>query len=840
MLRFILSLALLLTATNVGRAVKYGDYDIVLETQLVAPGGGDVTDHAGGLTWDGTDLWSTTFDSAAGTGKLCRIHPETHAVTATYPLPFEAHGIVWDGTHLRIVDSKTEPRVWAYDREGNAVSSRLVEADTPNFQGLAWDGNRLWHADDWLLYQLDENAEAAKIYSNSWIGIKSGLTWDGTHLMAIVNQPGWPGGIGAYTMRIDPVTGDFSDYRRVGSNVVSANHHQIAIGNGRMWILKAGGLAHRLYEVVLPTRVALPALESAWGVFQALDGFAVPQRSTALTGSSLGAVGSDFWYGDFFNISKIGWSDRTTNTAALDLDWTIAGGCSQDITSDGTRVWITDIGTNPTGYRVYELTLTGQLVRNFVLAAPLDAPDGIAWDGEALWVLTHHSEQSGMINLLARYTPEGQLLAGPFTIGTSEGGFFVVDLAWHNGELWLLDDNDGTDAHGPTGSITRVSPTTGAILARYPTGIQSTYSGLASDGANLFAIARPKRVGASPPPTVDPLILRLGLPADMNPPRLAGATATTSQVTLHLSEMMSLSQFSNKANYRVECPPGTPIDLSPAGVTLTPDFSARNKVTISGLALPAGSDFVASVRLVRDATGNLVRDDGVSNVLTGTVGALTAPAAVTANELLFNEVTVGWRDASAGETSFRLERKVGVDGEWTLVTEIASTTGAGFGAVIAHTDTMVSAGQVYSYRVRAQSAGGNSPFSDVAVASLMDADGDGWSDSYETSVTQTNPTRADTDADGARDPAENVAGTDPLDPGSVFKVKAIEMESDGRVTIRWNGVAGKTYRVVRSATPGFASTELVVSNIPGVAPVTVHTTSTAQPAGKAFYRVEVE
>ena len=58
---------------------------------------------------------------------------------------------------------------------------------------------------------------------------------------------------------------------------------------------------------------------------------------------------------------------------------------------------------------------------------------------------------------------------------------------------------------------------------------------------------------------------------------------------------------------------------------------------------------------------------------------------------------------------------------------------------------------------------------------------------------------ADTDGDGQSDAAEAIAGTDPNDPNSVFKIIRIEGSQIGEVDITWNSVPGTTYMVETSS-----------------------------------------
>ena len=61
------------------------------------------------------------------------------------------------------------------------------------------------------------------------------------------------------------------------------------------------------------------------------------------------------------------------------------------------------------------------------------------------------------------------------------------------------------------------------------------------------------------------------------------------------------------------------------------------------------------------------------------------------------------------------------------------------------------------------------------------------------------------------------------------------------MTVRWRGVAGKSYRVQRAATAEFLDFDVIAAGIPGIAPLTSYTDA-AVPAGAGamFYRVKLE
>ena len=118
---------------------------------------------------------------------------------------------------------------------------------------------------------------------------------------------------------------------------------------------------------------------------------------------------------------------------------------------------------------------------------------------------------------------------------------------------------------------------------------------------------------------------------------------------------------------------------------------------------------------------------------------------------------------------------------------------------------------------------------------------DGLSDAYEVNTSHTNPLLADTDGDGVEDAVEITAGTNPNDPRSVLIVTTSQRNANGSFTLSWAAAVGKTYRVLHSSEPGFASYTVVASSVVAAVPVTTFTDTTlGAQTPQVFYRVEVE
>ncbi len=127
---------------------------------------------------------------------------------------------------------------------------------------------------------------------------------------------------------------------------------------------------------------------------------------------------------------------------------------------------------------------------------------------------------------------------------------------------------------------------------------------------------------------------------------------------------------------------------------------------------------------------------------------------------------------------------------------------------------------------------------------LADGDGDGMPDSWEVEHgldPEVYGRGEDSDGDGATDWTEYRAGTDPRDPKSVFRIVAVERESDA-ILLVWTSKPGRRYQVwERSSSPGRVWTQVLGSEVraTGVEAGYRHRLPGGQDGGERLYRVEV-
>lgn len=121
----------------------------------------------------------------------------------------------------------------------------------------------------------------------------------------------------------------------------------------------------------------------------------------------------------------------------------------------------------------------------------------------------------------------------------------------------------------------------------------------------------------------------------------------------------------------------------------------------------------------------------------------------------------------------------------------------------------------------------------------IDTDGDSLTDGEEAHTHGTSLLKIDSDGDGQSDSAEITAGTDPLGSQSRLAAAMGAVFPGVSASVQWSGVAGRSYRVVRSQELGTLNRDFLKGGITGVNG-SMSYEDPNPPSMKAFYWIEVE
>jgi fibronectin type 3 domain-containing protein len=180
------------------------------------------------------------------------------------------------------------------------------------------------------------------------------------------------------------------------------------------------------------------------------------------------------------------------------------------------------------------------------------------------------------------------------------------------------------------------------------------------------------------------------------PSNLAAKTETATRVYLAWKD-----NSTNESGFKIERKTG-----------LTGAYSlvmtvGANVTTWSDTSVVAGKTYCYRVRAY--VTSGL--DSASSNEACASTAVPAAPSLLRARILTATVIGLTWQDNSTNENAFKIERKIGTTGTYSQIAAVRANA-------TTWSDTTVSAGKVYFYRVRAYLSGaGDSAYSNEAIAS---------------------------------------------------------------------------------------------------------------------------
>jgi subtilisin family serine protease len=115
----------------------------------------------------------------------------------------------------------------------------------------------------------------------------------------------------------------------------------------------------------------------------------------------------------------------------------------------------------------------------------------------------------------------------------------------------------------------------------------------------------------------------------------------------------------------------------------------------------------------KTSTGGRVNAFAAVNLI-----VLSAPSNLSASAISKSRIDLSWQDNASNETGFRIERKKASDASYIVIAEVGPN-------VTSYSDTGLSAGTTYSYRIKAYNASGESSYSNEASATTEKASSGG-------------------------------------------------------------------------------------------------------------------
>ncbi|MCJ7795719.1 MAG: fibronectin type III domain-containing protein, partial [Thermoleophilia bacterium] len=187
--------------------------------------------------------------------------------------------------------------------------------------------------------------------------------------------------------------------------------------------------------------------------------------------------------------------------------------------------------------------------------------------------------------------------------------------------------------------------------------------------------------------------------APAGPTGLAAAAVSSSQINLSWRD-----NSTNESGFKIERSLSSTTGFSPIATV------GANVVSYSNSGLSASTTYYYRVRAY-----NTAGDSAYSNTASASTGQTvpSAPTNLNATPASSSQINLSWTDASSNETGFKIERSFSATSGFSQI----ATLGAN---ATSYSNTGLSPGTLYAYRVRAYNAAGNSAYSNTAVTNTLD------------------------------------------------------------------------------------------------------------------------
>ncbi|MDZ7364066.1 MAG: fibronectin type III domain-containing protein [candidate division KSB1 bacterium] len=250
-----------------------------------------------------------------------------------------------------------------------------------------------------------------------------------------------------------------------------------------------------------------------------------------------------------------------------------------------------------------------------------------------------------------------------------------------------------------------------SFLIEYKLSSAATFTQLASVGANVTSYsstglsgntAYNYRVRASNATGVSSYSNTASATTLVDPPNAPGSlTATTVSTT-----QINLAWTDNSSNED-----GFKIERKAAGDIAYTQIAAvgANVTSYSSTGLTGNTQYFYRVRSHRSGSHSAYSNEANATTYPN---APTAPSGLTATAVSTSQIDLAWTDNSNNESSFRIERKAAGETAYTEIDTVAANA-------LSYSNTGLSAGTQYFYRVRARNLGGNSAYSNEASATTV-------------------------------------------------------------------------------------------------------------------------